>query len=53
MEKQRAVTDKHRKVAAASADGLLAMMSSQPPHELINVIALAIEDLVNAAAGAN
>ena len=29
---------------------LVAMMSPQPSHELINVIAPAIEELVNAAA---
>jgi hexosaminidase len=49
-EKQKALLDLHRKVAEASSDGLVAMLSPQPPHELVNVIAPAIEDLVNAAA---
>ncbi len=50
LEKQRTVLDKHRKVAEASSDSLVAMLSPQPPHELMNVIAPAIEDLVNATA---
>ena len=49
LEKQRALVAKHRKVADASTNLLVAMMSPQPPHELMNVIAPAVEELVNAA----
>jgi hexosaminidase len=50
LEKQKILLEKHRKVAQASADSLVAMMSPQPEHELLSAIAPAIEDLVNAAA---
>jgi len=49
-EKQKALVAKHRRVAEASTNFLTAMMSPQPPHEMINAIAPAIEELVNAAA---
>jgi hexosaminidase len=49
MDEQKRLVDKHRKVAEASSDNLVAMLSPQPPHELINVIAPAIEELVQAA----
>lgn len=48
-EKENALLEKHRKVRAACADSLLAMMSPQPPDELMNVIAPAVEELVTAA----
>lgn len=50
LDQQRALLAKHRKVAEGSSNLVGAMMSPQPPHELMNVIAPAIEDLVNAAA---
>lgn len=50
LEKRKALLARHRRVAEASANLLVAMMSPQPPHELINVIAPAIDELVNAAA---
>jgi hypothetical protein len=50
LEKRKALLAKHRRVAEASTNPLVAMMAPQPPHELINVIAPAIEELVNAAA---
>jgi hexosaminidase len=53
LEKRKALLAKHRRVAEASKNLLVAMMSPQPPHELINVIAPAIEELVNAAAAAH
>jgi len=53
LEERKALLAKHRRVAEASTNLLVAMMSPQPPHELINVIAPAIEELVNAAAAVN
>jgi len=53
LEKQRALVAKHRKVADASTNLFVAMMSPQPSHELMNVIAPAVEELVNAAALVN
>jgi hexosaminidase len=50
LAKQKSLLEKHRKTAQASSDAVAAMMSPQPPHELINVIAPAIQDLVSAAA---
>jgi hexosaminidase len=49
LEKQKALVAKHRKIAEANTNLLVAMMSPQPPHELMNVIAPAIEELANAA----
>ena len=53
VEKQKALVARHRKVAEASTNLLVAMMSPQPRHELMNVIAPAIEELVNAAGAAD
>ncbi len=53
LEKQRTLVANHRKVADASTNLLVAMMSPQPPHELMNVIAPAVEELVNAAGSAD
>ena len=50
LDQQKAVLAKHRKVAEGSSNLLEAMMSPPPPQELMNVVAPAIEDLVNAAA---
>ncbi len=50
LDQRRALLAKHRKVAEGGANLLAAMLSPQPAHELMNVIAPAIEDLVNAAA---
>lgn len=50
LEKQRGLLARHQKITEASANQLTAMMSPQPAHELINVIAPAIADLVSAAA---
>jgi hexosaminidase len=50
LDQQKALLAKHRKVAEGSSNLVGAMMSPQPPHELMNAIAPAIEDLVNAAA---
>jgi len=53
LEKQKALVARHRKVAEAGTNLLVAMMSPQPPHELMNAIAPAIEELVNAAGAAD
>ncbi|MGO8816600.1 MAG: beta-N-acetylhexosaminidase [Terriglobia bacterium] len=50
LDQQKALLARHRKVAEGSSNLLGAMMSPPPPHELMNVIAPAIEELVNAAA---
>ena len=53
LEQQKALLARHRKVAEGSSNLLGAMMSPPPPHELMNVIAPAIEELVNAAGSAD
>jgi len=50
FEKQKALVARHRKVAESGTNLLVALMSPQPSHELMNVIAPAIEELVKAAA---
>jgi len=52
IEKQRAMLARHRKVAEGCTNLLSAMMSPPPAHEMMSAIAPAVEDLVNAAAGA-
>jgi hexosaminidase len=50
LDRRKALLAKHRKIAEGGANLVAAMMSPQPAHELMNVIAPSVEDLVNAAA---